>query len=1108
MFIARSVFAGLTIASSLLSATFGTAVPLVGGATDIVLDEARRQLYLVNSTQGRVEVYSIAQRRFLTPIPTDSTPISAALSRSGRMLYVTSYDASALNIIDLDADQVVNRVTLPAKPEGVAVGNDERVLISTIGSGTGNLSNVLLLYDPNAQNSNPIMNIAVTPPPPMPPQLPPPSGRTFLQSRGQLRASTDGSVIVGANVPSPGNTRTVFVFEVASATVLRSRNITNASSVLSIAPDNSKFMSGVNLFDTESLQILAQQNLANSAYPINPGTNFNLQTNQGGSVFAPDGSVLYSAFDISPIQNPAARANISQLMLSDPDNLLISLGLQMPENLSGKMLISSDGGTIYALSESGFMTIPISTMNQFPIAVPATDVTLLATDQCGVTAGQNTSRVAIRNAGRGQMTVSAQLLQYPPTGAGGLGGFGGPGGGNVGGGIIIIVPGIPNAPGTTPGPVVPGGGGQQNANITASAPVVRNAQTADGPALDFTFNAVAARALGTISPSHDFLIQSPQAINIPQRVRVYQNYRNAEARGQLMPVTVGISANEALEDLLYDSNRQRLYIANSGLNRIEVFDIRQKQFMQPIKVGQLPRSMALSPDGNTLWVVGTGGESISIVDPDKMQATGRVKFPPIPLNASSALVTPAVIAASQRGPMFVTSGGQIWRVVGNDAVPRGASAVIGTTAQGAPTALTAPFSIANTPNGEYVLVVSGNGFAYLYDPSVDDFVQGRQIFTGNQQGYYGPIAAGMRGSYFAVNGTLLNQALTPVASVTAPSTISAVASAGNTYARYVAPARANANALPADAGNIEMVDATTGVAMRSVPALEGPMTQVTGTTRATISGRTMAIDSTGTTAYMISTSGLSILPLDAPAGSRPQVFSKGAVNLGSYQTQVSQNGWLSIFGANLASSAQSGSSPLPTMLGGTCVTLSNTPMPLYMTSSGQINALVPMETKPGSYQLVVRSIDRKMAATAQRVAVSKYAPAVLTDPASGQILLFHKDGRAVSKSEPAKRDEPLTMYAVSLGPTTGGAVSAGNASPSSPLAVTDKVQVFFGDPTIKEAGIIVDWSGLAPGFVGLYQLNLRVPGDHLRGDALPVTLRIGSVNSPNSGPVTPTVAVD
>jgi len=108
----------------------------------------------------------------------------------------------------------------------------------------------------------------------------------------------------------------------------------------------------------------------------------------------------------------------------------------------------------------------------------------------------------------------------------------------------------------------------------------------------------------------------------------------------------------------------------------------------------------------------------------------------------------------------------------------------------------------------------------------------------------------------------------------------------------------------------------------------------------------------------------------------------------------------------------------------------------------------------------------------------------------------------------ANRDEHLTMYAVGLGPTTGGVVTAGAPSPSSPLAVTGTVQVFFGDPTYKQAGIIVDWSGLAPGFVGLYQLNLRVPGFHISGDALPVTLRVGSVNSPTTGPVVPTVSVN
>src|SRR5437868_4361392 len=82
-------------------ATFGTVVPVIGGASDIVLDEARGRLYLVNTNQNRVEVYSIQQRRLLTPVKTDVNPLAAALSRSGNALYVTSRDASALDIIDL-----------------------------------------------------------------------------------------------------------------------------------------------------------------------------------------------------------------------------------------------------------------------------------------------------------------------------------------------------------------------------------------------------------------------------------------------------------------------------------------------------------------------------------------------------------------------------------------------------------------------------------------------------------------------------------------------------------------------------------------------------------------------------------------------------------------------------------------------------------------------------------------------------------------------------------------------------------------------------------------------------------------------------------------------
>jgi len=49
--------------------------------------------------------------------------------------------------------------------------------------------------------------------------------------------------------------------------------------------------------------------------------------------------------------------------------------------------------------------------------------------------------------------------------------------------------------------------------------------------------------------------------------------------------------------------------------------------------------------------------------------------------------------------------------------------------------------------------------------------------------------------------------------------------------------------------------------------------------------------------------------------------------------------------------------------------------------------------------------------------------------------------------------------------------------------------------------MIVEWSGFAPGFVGLNQINIRVHGDRIRGDRLPVSILIGTVSSPLAGQV-------
>jgi uncharacterized protein (TIGR03437 family) len=1047
----------LVCGSASFAATFGTVVPVIGGATDIVLDEPRARLYLVNTSQNRIEVYSTQQRRLLTPISTDGLPIAAAISRSGKVLYVTSQTASAIDVIDLTSQTIVNKIALVAKPEGIAVGADERVLVSTIGTGTGNLQNVLLLYNPGADPSSAILPITVTPPPPISPILPPPSGKQFQAARGTLRASVDGKIIIGANIQANGS-RAVFVYEAGSGTVLRSRLVTNTSGVLAVNVDGSKFMSGAALFDSSTLQILAQENMANAPYLLAPNAQFNLESLQGGSVFSPDGSALYAGFDISPQTVPASAPNVSQLMLNDPDNLLIQTALQLPENLSGKMVMTADGAVVYALSESGFVILPVSTISQNPLAVPDRNVLVLANDQCGVTAAQRTARVSVSNAGAGRLTASAQLL----------------------------------------------------ANNVA-APTVRTQASGSGSNIDFTFSPAAATMLGTTAPGFDFVIQSPEAINIPARVHVFQNNRNAEATGTIVPISLGVSATEGLQDIVYDSTRQRLYISNSGMNRVEVFDIRQNRLLSPIKVGQLPHSMAMLPDATTLYVSNSGAETISIVDLDKLQTVGQVRFPPIPLSLTTPLVTPGEIAASQLGPLFVMNTGAIWQVIGDTAVPRPASQVIGTT-NGQPKSIPSPRSMVATPGGEFILLAGADGFAYLYDVTVDDFVQAKQLTSFAQaQGYFGPASAGPKGQYFVLNGNVLNQSLTQVRPAGTGRPIAGVMAVNaNTYARFTMPVRANVTTIPSDAGAFELVDVNTGNATRTVAALEGPLLQITGTQRAAVNSRTIAIDSTGTSAYALTTSGLSIFSLDppTPAASSPQVFPKGAVNAASYQTPLAQNGIVSIFGKNLGDTVPASSLPLPTILGGVCVTLNNIPLPLFLSSPGQINAQIPPEMAAGAFPLVVHAIGKNVASASQQLTISKYAPAVFVDPVTNQVALLHADGRFVTKDHPAHRDEPLMLFASGLGLTTGGKVTGGNAAPSNPLAVTAKVDVFFGDPNWAQAGIIVDWSGLAPGFVGLYQLNLRVPGDHVKGDSVPITLRIGGVSSPSAGPVLPAVTVE
>ncbi|MDQ2948532.1 MAG: YncE family protein, partial [Acidobacteriota bacterium] len=338
------------------SATFGTVIPLGGTPSDIVLDESRGKLYLVNSNANRVDVYDYLNARALGPIAVGQRPLAAAMSMDNSYLYVTNNTSSTVSVIDLNRSSLIQNVTLPAKPEGVEVGADGRAVISTGGNGTSNLNNTLLIFDRTQPLAQQVVAVQFPPPPPTPTGLPAVQARPTTTFRGKLLRTPDGNFIIGMSVVNNSSQTVAYVYETLSGTLLRSRFVTGQSTALSVSPDGSRFMAGFTLYDTATLAVIGQENSANAPFPL---AGINNTTNVGGSVFSPDGTTIYGAFNVAPVVTPAARPQASTLLLSDSRNLAIRLGIKLPESIIARMVATSDGSRAWGLSESGVVSLPL-----------------------------------------------------------------------------------------------------------------------------------------------------------------------------------------------------------------------------------------------------------------------------------------------------------------------------------------------------------------------------------------------------------------------------------------------------------------------------------------------------------------------------------------------------------------------------------------------------------------------------------------------------------------------------------------------------------------------------------------------------------------------------
>jgi uncharacterized protein (TIGR03437 family) len=178
---------------------------------------------------------------------------------------------------------------------------------------------------------------------------------------------------------------------------------------------------------------------------------------------------------------------------------------------------------------------------------------------------------------------------------------------------------------------------------------------------------------------------------------------------------------------------------------------------------------------------------------------------------------------------------------------------------------------------------------------------------------------------------------------------------------------------------------------------------------------------------------------------------------------------------------------LSTTLGGVSVAIGGTDAPLYYSSTGQINAQVPVELSANQqYQVVVKVNGLYSNPETINTAAAQPGLAVLAD---NSVIAQDVNYNLITANHPAHAGDVIILYLTGMG-ATNPLVPSGVPAPSSPLAQA----VIQPQVTIDGSPAQVLFAGLSPGSVGLYQIDVKIPAGARTGD-LPLVVKQGSVAS-------------
>jgi uncharacterized protein (TIGR03437 family) len=462
------------------------------------------------------------------------------------------------------------------------------------------------------------------------------------------------------------------------------------------------------------------------------------------------------------------------------------------------------------------------------------------------------------------------------------------------------------------------------------------------------------------------------------------------------------------------------------------------------------RIRKVTPAGTISTLAGNGTPGFS---GDGGPATSAELFGPVGLAVDGA--GNLFIADANNGRIRkVTSAGTISTVAGN-----GTGGFSGDGGPAASAELNGPFGVAVDGTGNLFLADTGNYRIRKVTPAgTISTVAGNGV-----NGFSGDGGPATSAELYLVFGVVVDGASNLF-----------IADTGNSRIRKVTPA----GAISTVAGN-----GVRGFSGDSGPATSAELYQPYD----------VAVDGAGNL-FIADSANFRVRKVTAPAAP-PSINPGGVVNAASYATTIAPGSIAASFGSYLLSSpAQPQATPLPTTLSGLFMQFGGaTRAPLFYVSGSQVNFQVPWEVAGQSQAPLTVTVDGQTSAP-QTANIAPFSPGIfaINGQGTGQGAILDASYHMVDASNAAiPGSTVLQIFCTGLGAVTNQPQTGFPAPASPPLAETRTT------PAVTVGGVSANvlFSGLAPGFVGEYQVNALVPATVLAGTAVPVVVSIGGATS-------------